>query len=61
LGSEDLGFCVTDAGCLCDVALAKIFNGCTVTFEIIDITADGYFYYSTDPGAVLTTGTFSSP
>jgi hypothetical protein len=39
---------VTDAEGWCVVALAKTPNGFSVVFDIIDITADGYFY---DPDA----------
>jgi hypothetical protein len=60
-GEGALGFCVTDAEGWCVVALAKIPNGVALIFSIIDIAADGYFYDPTNPGAVVTTGSFPSP
>jgi hypothetical protein len=58
-GVGELGFCVTDAAGLCEVALAKIPNGETVTFTIIDVFAIDYFY---DPDAnVESTVSMTSP
>ena len=42
-GTTKLALCITDASGSCEVTLTKLSSE-TVTFTVIDITADGYLY-----------------